>query len=1025
MPESDPSRSLFILLGARVFPNYPNLPGGMAFSRSANEILDYVMDARGLGVQQRNVLDLFDDNRPAADQLRDIADFLEDRQPPESAGRGPENLFIYYVGHGLFTPSDTRYCLAIRCTDVGRLGISVMRGRDLAEVISTHASHLRRFLILDCCFAGSIVREFLSAPGETASVQMIHELPRRGTCLLCASSFDNPALAPKALGMTMFSSAFLKALRQGNPRLSHRMSMAELKHTVTEILRAEHSNWVRPELHSPDMREGEISLLPLFPNPAWTEKDSLEREQSALTGDPEKEGAQRTAETLSKAEQGREQAKTAQKAEQERKERDKARWKAEAEQIARDKETSDQKTRFEHEQAEAVRKAEQERTNREHAEAARQAERERVEREQAETARKAERERMERDRAESVGSADQKPLPPGATGTEPEAHNYSKFRLKGRTRGNLILTFAMVFVISVPIYRVCRKAQNTQPPSRLIEPDQPSRTSATGPIHKQTSTVAEKHPSSSYAPKFFFEGGDLISSPTKFLDRASSEYGQNFRSGTDFSDLKVYTRLDSNLQKIADEVISGSDNVRIILVCLDSHSSIRAIGVGDAPENIEPAFGELPSESMTLPFIYAAGFNTGPSPRSDPFTESSVLQSSESSGSQGVKSKSERTGAKSMAQTATVAFVQASTGPAVQVARIAGYEDVRNLLTQFGFKKTDSKEAFSLESYAISPIQLAAAFAALANRGAASEPPLLLSRVSSDSSLSSASKDVWHPSFKTVNLLDSQISFLTTNLLVKATHNGETYRIRHDYGIDFPLAAFAGTSTGSWIAGFTNELTCVVWVGSTASSSSRTKTHDAALRIWSGFMKRAHQQSRYRNVLDFDIPDTIVKEQVDPSTGKLATSSCPKIVANYYVPGTEPNQFCDSHKVRVNASLRSNSRATAHRDTPRTDNPSDNRTPTSLPQPAPPEKTHLVQITVTNEVDSASIVHSLASLGVNARRVPITDANGQPTSQVEILSGRMTEADAAALVSKLRGTGYPNATARRVGLFDKLKEIFK
>ncbi len=343
MPDVDPRRSLFILLGARVFPKYPNLTSGMVFARSADEILKYATDASGLGINERNVLDLFDDSSPAPNQLEEIRRFLREKQSLSSPSVNVENVFVYYLGHGLFTPIDTKYCLALRCTNTDAVDYTAMRGRDLAAVISTHASYLRRFLILDCCFAGSIVKEFQSAPGDVATLQMMDQLPKRGTCLVCASSFDNAALAPQALGMTMFSSAFLKALREGNPTLSESLSMVEIKDIVTSILQREHTNWVRPELHSPDMREGEISLLHLFPNPAWV-RERIQREQSEAARKAEEERQARgAAEAWRKAEgerRAREAVEAARKAEEERQARQAAETAAKAEQKRRDQEAA-------------------------------------------------------------------------------------------------------------------------------------------------------------------------------------------------------------------------------------------------------------------------------------------------------------------------------------------------------------------------------------------------------------------------------------------------------------------------------------------------------------------------------------------------------------------------------------------------------------------------------------------------------------------------------------------------------------
>jgi TPR repeat protein len=284
MASPDPKRSLVVTIGASRFPKAPLLSGGSPFSRSVEAFLAYLCAETGFGLHRSNVLDLFDDTRPATEQLEEIAQFLQDKQRTDTAVPLPENLLIYYVGHGLFTPNDRKYCLALRCTNGNNIGLSAMRGRDLGEVVRNGATHLRRFLILDCCFAGSMLGEFLSAPGEAANVQMMEDLPPKGTTLLCASSSQDVALAPEKLEYTMFSDALLKALWKGNSTFGERLSISELKETLQWRLKTDYpSNWVRPEVHSPDMRLGDISSIPLFPNPAWSSPQELAAKEAERT----------------------------------------------------------------------------------------------------------------------------------------------------------------------------------------------------------------------------------------------------------------------------------------------------------------------------------------------------------------------------------------------------------------------------------------------------------------------------------------------------------------------------------------------------------------------------------------------------------------------------------------------------------------------------------------------------------------------------------------------------------------------
>ena len=246
----NPKRSLLVILGASSFVNAPGLAAGAAFFNSMSRVRNYLNSANGLGIDRANILELFDDDRPAGSQLDDIIGFLSTRQQSGQALEPAENLFVYYVGHGLFT-RDRKYCLAVRRTNEGNVGFSAIRGSDLADVIRVNAIHLRRFLILDCCFAASMSREFLSASGEAATTQLLEELPERGTSLLCASSSQDVALAPRDLECTMFSDALLKALERGSPALGPRMSLADLGALVRNILRSDYpSSWVRPDRKS-------------------------------------------------------------------------------------------------------------------------------------------------------------------------------------------------------------------------------------------------------------------------------------------------------------------------------------------------------------------------------------------------------------------------------------------------------------------------------------------------------------------------------------------------------------------------------------------------------------------------------------------------------------------------------------------------------------------------------------------------------------------------------------------------------
>jgi hypothetical protein len=276
MPDTNAPRTIAVILGASTFPDSPTLAGGKAFYLSADDVKRYLRE--DLAVPEQSILWLFDDSRSPSDQLRGIGNFLERHTRETSGDAGPENLLIYYVGHGLFTPREQAYCLAIRYTTSRDEGATSIRAGDLAGTVKNYASFLRRYLIFDCCFSASINKEFQSGALHAARTKLASEFPGRGTALLCSSNSSDASLAPQGLDHTMFSLALIEALKNGHRELSDRFSFSELGDLVKETLKRKFpEDWVRPEIHTPDQREGNIADIPMFPNPAYRVRETVHR----------------------------------------------------------------------------------------------------------------------------------------------------------------------------------------------------------------------------------------------------------------------------------------------------------------------------------------------------------------------------------------------------------------------------------------------------------------------------------------------------------------------------------------------------------------------------------------------------------------------------------------------------------------------------------------------------------------------------------------------------------------------------
>jgi Stage II sporulation protein E (SpoIIE)/Caspase domain len=268
------TRTLALLIGASQFPNSPNLGNGDAFENSAQDFRQYLHDPNGLNLPAADVLNLFDDDRPAGTLLDLIIEFLNRRQSKKTS-TNVERLLVYYVGHGGFTPVGQEYFLAVRSTRERNEGPSSIRISDLGHIIRDNARFLCQYLILDCCFSAQAYSAFQSGPGDAAVARTLDSVPRKGTALLCSSGPKEVSLAPEGCDHTMFSEALLKSLKTGDCNLREFLSLTDIGSLIERNLRDVYENErVRPQVQCPNQPEGDLSDLPIFPNPAFKSRST-------------------------------------------------------------------------------------------------------------------------------------------------------------------------------------------------------------------------------------------------------------------------------------------------------------------------------------------------------------------------------------------------------------------------------------------------------------------------------------------------------------------------------------------------------------------------------------------------------------------------------------------------------------------------------------------------------------------------------------------------------------------------------
>ncbi|MEO7194067.1 MAG: caspase family protein [Pseudonocardiaceae bacterium] len=178
----------------------------------------------------------------------------------EEAEQATEVLLVYYVGHGVISPSGQLY-LTTAATDrrPTRLTHTALAYSAVREALL--ASRARAVIVvLDCCFSGRAV--------ETLGAEEIADFAAVcGGYVLAAASRDEVALAPVGQPHTAFTGELIRLLTEGDPQ-------APLRLTLRYVFDALERAALARNLPLPQQRaSGTIIDLVLCTNPAYQPRE--------------------------------------------------------------------------------------------------------------------------------------------------------------------------------------------------------------------------------------------------------------------------------------------------------------------------------------------------------------------------------------------------------------------------------------------------------------------------------------------------------------------------------------------------------------------------------------------------------------------------------------------------------------------------------------------------------------------------------------------------------------------------------
>ena len=241
----------------------------------------------------------------------------------------------------------------------------------------------------------------------------------------------------------------------------------------------------------------------------------------------------------------------------------------------------------------------------------------------------------------------------------------------------------------------------------------------------------------------------------------------------------------------------------------------------------------------------------------------------------------------------------------VRVAQRVGMDHIIETARRLGLgSQLQRNLAASLGSNEVTPIELAGAYAELVNGGHKIEP-ILIERIqdrhgrtimrADPRSCDGCAEVAWNgqpppviPNTRPI-VVDPRNAYQMVNMLEGVVERGTA---KDALVLGKPLAGKTGTTNDSkdvWFVGFSPDLVVAVFIGydQPRSLGKRTTGASLALPVWIDVMREALKD---QPATPFRTPPGVSLVRVDATTGRLAHGGGQNVIAEAFIPGTEPGR---------------------------------------------------------------------------------------------------------------------------------------
>ncbi len=236
---------------------------------------------------------------------------------------------------------------------------------------------------------------------------------------------------------------------------------------------------------------------------------------------------------------------------------------------------------------------------------------------------------------------------------------------------------------------------------------------------------------------------------------------------------------------------------------------------------------------------------------------------------------------------------------AVKLMEEVGPDKAVEFTKKLGFDRVDPylSSAIGALKYGVSPLQMAAAYAAFANNGIYTEPAVIRRIERLDGSVLLENEP------KQQRAMKQTTAFLITDMLRSVVSGGTGTAARLS---DRPVAGKTGTADNKdgatsdiWFAGFTPNLVGVTWIGNDQDGTPLpTKSYFGGVytaQLWKDMMEKAHQGLPVRQFSG--APAGLTRATVDSKSGLLPGPLTPDEhkVTDWFIKGAVPTEVDNMH----------------------------------------------------------------------------------------------------------------------------------